>query len=83
KQGYLIHFGGQELQLVPEGVFRQGWFLVDPSGLTLLTIRPLGLFRRGARLVAEQPVEFPLAVFAYYLHQVIQQEAAAATAAAA
>jgi hypothetical protein len=83
KQGYLIRFDGQELQLVPEGFFRQGWFLVDPSGLTLLTIRPRGIFRRGAHLVAEQPLEFPLVVLTYYLHQVIQQEAAAATTAAA
>ncbi|MBN1659312.1 MAG: hypothetical protein JXA93_12985 [Anaerolineae bacterium] len=83
KQGYLIHFDGQELQLVPEGVFRQGWFLVDPAGVTLLSIHPRGVFRRGAQLIAEQPIEFPLAVLAYYLHQVIQQESAAVAATAA
>lgn len=83
KQGYLVHFDGQELQLVPAGSFTQTWLLVDPQGVTLLSIGPRGFFRRGARLVAEQPVEFPLAVFAYYLHTVSQQESAAAVAAAA
>ena len=82
KQGYLIHFDGEELDLVPEGVFRQGWLLVDRSGITLLSIVPRSVFHRGARLVAEQPVEFPLAVFAYYLRTVIQQETAAVAASA-
>jgi hypothetical protein len=84
KMGYALQFDGQALELVPEGVFRQGWLLVDGEGHLLLRLEPLGVFKRGTRLVAPQPIEFPLAVLAYYLYQVIQQETAAvATTAAA
>lgn len=84
KMGYALQFDGQGLELVPEGVFRQGWLLVDAQGHLLLRLEPLGVFKRGTRLVASQPIEFPLAVLAYYLYQVIQQETAAvATTAAA
>ena len=82
KQGYALRFDGQALELVPEGVFRQGWLLVDAEGQVVLQLGPRGLFRRGACLVAPFPIEFPLAVLAYYLYQVIQQEAAAVAAAA-
>lgn len=81
KQGYVLRFDGQELELVPEGVFRQGWLLVDAEEKVVLRLAPLGVFKRGARLVAPYPIEFPLAVLAYYLYQVIQHETAAAVAA--
>lgn len=77
KQGYALRFDGHELELVPEGAFRQGWWLVNAEGHVLLSLGPRGVFKRGARLVAPYPIEFPLAVMAYYLYQVIQQEMAA------
>jgi hypothetical protein len=83
KMGYALQFDGQALELVPEGVFRQGWLLVDGEGHVLLQLAPLGVFKRGTRLVAPQPIEFPLAVLAYYLYQVIQQETAAVVTTAA
>jgi hypothetical protein len=84
KMGYAVQFDGQGLELVPEGVFRQGWLLLDAGGRVLLRLEPLGVFKRGTRLMAPQPIEFPLAVLAYYLYQVQQQETAAvATTAAA
>ena len=83
KMGYAVQFDGQGLELVPEGVFRQGWLLVDAAGRVLLGLEPLGVFKRGARLMASQPIEFPLAVFAYYLYQVQRQETAAVASTAA
>ena len=83
KQGYLIRFDDQELDLVPEGLFRQGWLLVDAGDRVVLRLDPRGIFQRGARLLAPYPIEFPLAVLAYYLYQVIQQETAAVAATAA
>jgi len=83
KQGYVLRFDGQELELVPEGFFRQGWRLVDAGGQDVLYLELRGVFKRGARLTAPYPIEFPLAVLAYYLYQVIQQETAAVAATAA
>jgi hypothetical protein len=83
KMGYALQFDGQALELVPEGVFRQGWLLVDGEGHLLLRLEPLGVFQRGTRLVASQPVEVPLVVLAYYLYQVLQQETAAVVTTAA
>lgn len=80
KMGYALHFDGEALALVPEGVFRQGWLLIDGEGQVLLRLEPLGVFKRGSRLVAPRPIEFPLAVLAYYLYQVQQQETAAVAA---
>ena len=83
KMGYAVHFDGQGLELAPEGAFRQGWLLADTAGRVLLWLEPLGVFKRGARLMAPQPLEFPLAVFAYYLYQVQRQETAAVASTAA
>ena len=83
KMGYAVQFDGQGLELVPEGAFRQGWLLVDAAGRAQLGLEPLGVFKRGARLLAPQPIEFPLAVFAYYLYQVQLQETAAVVSTAA
>lgn len=74
RQGYLVRFDSQELQLVPEGFFGQAWLLLDPAGSPLLRIGPRGFLDRGARLVAESPVELPLALLAYYLYAVTRQQ---------
>jgi hypothetical protein len=83
KMGYAVQFDGQGLELVPEGAFRQGWLLVDAGSRVVLRLEPLGVFKRGARLMAAQPIEFPLAVLAYYLYQVQRQETAAVASTAA
>jgi hypothetical protein len=83
KMGYALQFDGQALELVPEGVLRQGWLLVDTGGQVLLRLEPLGVFKRGTRVVALQPIEFPLVVLAYYMYQVQRQETAAVAATAA
>lgn len=83
KQGYRLRFAGQELELVPRGFFQREWLLVDAGDRVVLRLAPRGAFKRGARLLAPDPIEFPLAVLAYYLYQVVQQEAAAVAATAA
>jgi hypothetical protein len=76
-----ISFDGQSYSLIPEGILRQGWFLVDALGQTLLEIQPRGVFRQGAYLTIKAPLDADLMAFAYYLYYMLQQEAAAAAAA--
>jgi hypothetical protein len=80
-QDFTIAFDGDEYSLVPEGLFTQGWFLQDKSGTRLIEIQPRGVFRQGAYLTIQGVVNAYLAVFAYYLVHIRQQEAAAAVAA--
>jgi hypothetical protein len=76
-----VWFDGQEYVLQPEGLFKQGWFLVDSQGAQLLEIQPRGVFRQGAYLSIKGVVDSALVVFAYYLIHMRQQEDAAAVAA--
>jgi hypothetical protein len=76
-----IVFDGQPYSLEPEGAFSQGWYLADGEGNTLLEIEPRGLFRQGATITIHGEVHADLAIFAYYLVHVRQQEDAAAVAA--
>jgi hypothetical protein len=78
----VIRFDGREYELVPEGLFKQGWFLVDQEGNTLLEIQPRGVFREGAFVTITGWVDADLVVFAYYLVHMRKQEDAAAAAAA-
>ncbi len=80
-QGFVIEFDGEEYFLLPEGLFKQGWFLQDESGNRLIEIQPRGAFRQGAYLTILGIVKAYLAAFAYYLVHVRQQEAAAVVAA--
>lgn len=80
-QDFVIEFDGEEYFLVPEGLFKQGWFLQDESGTKLIEIQPRGAFRQGAYLTIPGIVNTYLAAFAYYLVHVRQQEAAAVVAA--
>lgn len=77
----VIEFDGREYVLEPEGVFKDGWFLVDEAGNTLLEIRPCGVFREGASLTTLSPISMDLIAFAYYLVHMRKQEDAAAVAA--
>lgn len=74
KQGYLVRFDGQELQLLPEVFIGQTWLLHDAAGSPLLRISPRGFFTRGVRLAAESPLEWPLVLLAYYLYTVTRQQ---------
>jgi hypothetical protein len=76
-----IQFDGQPHSLEPGGAFSRGWYLMDAGGNTLLEIQPRGVFRQGAILTIRSAVDADLAIFAYYLVHVRQQEEAAAVAA--
>jgi hypothetical protein len=77
-----VWFDGQAYELQPEGIFKQGWFLMDGQGTQLLEIQPRGAFRQGAYLSIQAVVDRALALFAYYLVHMRKQEDAAAVAAA-
>lgn len=78
-----LSFDGQSYSLVPEGILKQGWLLVDAQGQTILEIQPRGVFRQGAYLTVRASLDADLMAFAYYLYYTLQQEAAAGAAAAA
>ena len=77
-----IECDGRAYELVPEGLLKQGWFLVDGAGMTLLEIQPRGVFRQGAYITITGWVDADLVAFAYYLVHMRKQEDAAAAAAA-
>ena len=80
----VVEFDGREYTLEPEGVLKDGWFLVDEAGNRLLEIRPRGVFREGANLTTVGPVGMDLIAFAYYLvHRRKQDDAAAVAASSA
>jgi len=76
-----LQFDGQDYTLQPEGLLRQGWFLVDAAGDTLIEIQPRGILKQGAHLTILEAVDADLVAFAYYLYCVRTQEDAAAVAA--
>lgn len=79
----VIQFDGTKYLLEPGGFLSQGWYLIDGMRNTLLEIQPRGIFRQGAYLMVEGPLDADLIAFAYYLvHMRLQEESAAAAAAA-
>ncbi len=79
-----VQFDGQDYSLEPEGLLKQGWFLLDAGRNTLLEIQPRGVFKQGAHLTLHGSIELDLVAFAYYLvHMRKQEDAAAASAASA
>jgi hypothetical protein len=83
RQDLAIRFDGKAYSLEPEGIFKQGWFLLDTEGQTLLEFQPRGVFKQGALITLWKPVSIDLLAFAYYLVHVRKQEQAAAASAAA
>jgi hypothetical protein len=81
RQDIAIRFDGLAYSLQPEGLFKQGWFLLDAQGNTLLEFQPRGVFKQGAYITVWQPVSEELLAFAYYLVHMRKQEQAAAVAA--
>jgi len=81
RQDFAIQFDGQAYSLEPEGAFKQGWFLLDAGGNTLLEFQPRGVFKQGAFITLWQPVSTDLLAFAYYLVHTRKQEQAAAVSA--
>lgn len=76
-----LQFDGQDYILEPEGLLKQGWFLLDAERHVLVEIQPRGVFRQGAYLKLRAPVELDLLAFAYYLVHMRNQENAAVVAA--
>lgn len=79
---WAIEFHGQTYTMKPKGFLKEGWFLIDDGGNTVLEIRMRGVLRQSALLTITGAVDADLAVLAYYLVHVRQQEAGAAAAAA-
>lgn len=77
----LVKLDGQEYTLEPQGIFKQGWYLLDKENNVLMEIQPRGVFRQGAYLTPTGVVEADLVAFAYYLVHMRQQEDAAAVSA--
>jgi hypothetical protein len=77
----VLQLDGQDYVLQPEGLFKQGWFLVDAVGDTLIEIQPRGILKQGAYLTIWEAIDVALAAFAYYLYYMRTQEDAAAVVA--
>jgi hypothetical protein len=76
-----VEFDGQDYSLEPEGLLRQGWFLLDAERHVLMEIQPRGILKQGAYLSLRGAIELDLVAFAYFLVQMRKQEDAAAVAA--
>ena len=76
-----VQFDGQDYVLEPEGLLKQGWFLLDAERNVLMEIQPRGVFKQGAYLSLRAPVELDLVAFAYYMVHMRKQEDAAVVAA--
>jgi hypothetical protein len=77
----VLQLDGQDYVLLSEGLFKQGWFLVDAVGDTLIEIQPRGILKQGAYLTIWEAIDAVLVAFAYYLYYMRIQEDAAAVAA--
>ncbi len=75
-----VQFDGRDYWLEPEGLLKQGWFLLDAERHVLLEIQPRGVFRQGACINVHSSIELDLVAFAYYLVNMRQQEDAAVAA---
>ena len=76
-----VQFDGQDHILEPEGLLKQGWFLLDSERHILMEIQPRGVFTQGAYLNVRAAIELDLIAFAYYLVHMRKQEDAAVVAA--
>jgi hypothetical protein len=76
-----VQFDGQDYILEPEGLLKQGWFLLDSERHFLMEIQPRGVFTQGAYLSVRAAIELDLIAFAYYLVHMRKQEDAAVVAA--
>ena len=76
-----VQFDGQDFVLEPEGLLKQGWFLLDAERHILVEIQPRGVFKQGADLSIRAAIELDLVAFAYYLVHMRKQEDAAVVAA--
>ena len=76
-----VQFDGQDYILEPEGLLKQGWFLLDAERHILMEIQPRGVFTQGAYLSLHAAVELDLVAFAYYMVHMRKQEDAAVVAA--
>ena len=75
-----VQFEGQDYVLEPEGLLKQGWFLLDAERHILMEIQPRGVFKQGAYLSVRAAIELDLVAFAYYLVHMRKQEDAAVVA---
>jgi hypothetical protein len=76
-----VEFDGQDYSLEPEGLLKQGWFLLDAERHILMEIQPRGIVKQGAYLSLRGAIELDLVAFAYFLVQMRKQEDAAVVAA--
>lgn len=76
-----VQLDGQDYILEPEGLLKQGWFLLDAERHILMEIQPRGVFKQGAHLSVRAAIELDLVAFAYYLVHMRKQEDAAVVAA--
>ena len=76
-----VQFDGLDYMLEPEGLLKQGWFLLDAERHILMEIQPRGVFKQGAYLSLRAAIELDLVAFAYYLVHMRKQEDAAVVAA--
>jgi hypothetical protein len=81
RQDIAVQFDGQGYSLEPEGILKQGWFLLDAGRNIIMEIQPRGVFKQGAYLNLRSAIEVDLVAFAYYLIHMRKQEEAAAVAA--
>jgi hypothetical protein len=82
RRAITIQLDGQEYVLEPQGIFNQGWRLVDAQGNTLLEIGPRGVFGRDTYLAPTGVLEADLIAFSYYVYYMNRQEETAAAVAA-
>lgn len=76
-----IQVDNRSFRLVPEGIFKRGWFLVDAGGCKLLEFQPRG-FSKDVQVTIWNTVDADVAVFGYYLYYMRTQEESAAAVAA-
>jgi hypothetical protein len=76
-----LELDGQRFRLVPEGIFKRGWFLIDAMERRLLEFQPRA-FGKDVEVIIWDTVDADLAIFAYYLYYMRSQEESAAAVAA-
>jgi hypothetical protein len=82
-QRRIIEYDGAFYQMQPEGLFKQGWFLVDHENHVLAEIQPRGAFKQGALITILGPVDADLIAFAYFVFYMYTSEQAVVVAATA
>jgi hypothetical protein len=77
-----LELDGRRFRMVPEGILRRGWFLIDGRERRLLEFQPRA-FGKDVEVIIWDTVDADLAIFAYYLYYMRSQEESAAAVAAA